>query len=108
VVEIALPWDGLKPFSKAALPPKDGDALPLNFYRISYSASGKAELMAWSPTGAANFHLPDKFGSLSFSSAPVTSLLPYRPGAASKHAVSRYRIDGRAEAGGFRGPRFAR
>lgn len=78
IVEIGLPWSALQPFSKVALPPKRGDKMAVNFYRIDHSASGE-ELMAWSPTGVANFHRPDKFGSLTFSESPVSNLAHQRP-----------------------------
>ncbi len=78
VVEISLPWEGFAAWSKSGLPPKAGDNLPLNFYRIIYSSPGVAELISWTSTGAPSFHMPEKFGSLVFSSQPVTSLLPER------------------------------
>lgn len=70
-VEIAIPWEALKDLSKAALPPKEGDKLAINFYRIDHPSKGVENLMAWSPTGAANFHLPSKFGTLTFSETSV-------------------------------------
>jgi hypothetical protein len=76
VAEISIPWSALKPQSKAALPPKAGDALPLDFFRIDFSNNAQGELIGWAPTGAADFHRPDKFGALIFSAQPVTSLLP--------------------------------
>jgi hypothetical protein len=67
ILETALPWSTLQPFSKATLPPKAGERLSINFYRIDNPMGGSQELLAWSPTGVANFHKPDKFGSLIFS-----------------------------------------
>jgi hypothetical protein len=98
VAEISLPWTALKQWSKGALPPKAGDSLALNFYRINYPSPNAPELIAWSPTDAADFHRPDKFGALIFSSTPVTSVLPM--GAAhgsfpATRALPR-RADGRA------------
>lgn len=75
-VEISLPWDGFSAWSKKGLPPQAGDSLPLNFYRIIYPATGSAELISWTPTGAPSFHMPEKFGALVFASQPVTGLLP--------------------------------
>lgn len=83
LVEIAIPWADLKPWSKAALPPGLGDRLPVNFYRIDYPAGGGAEeFTAWSPTGAEDFHRPDKFGRLEFVSA-TASLAPLLRGPSS-------------------------
>jgi hypothetical protein len=99
VLEISLPWTAIQAQSLAALPPKSGDKLPLNFYRIDHS-SGAEKLMSWSPTGAADFHRPDKFGSLVFSDTPVTSVFtPAKAGKASVgprgagSALSRFGID---------------
>jgi|GEM_PF-4583036 len=76
VVEISIPWTALKPFSKSPLPPRNGDSLPLDFYRIDYATSASGELIAWAPTGVADFHRPDKFGALVFSTQPVTAVFP--------------------------------
>lgn len=73
-VEIALPWAAFRTWWKGSLPPRAGDSLPVNFYRIDYSSNQDGELIAWSPIGAADFHRPDKFGALVFSSQPVTSV----------------------------------
>jgi hypothetical protein len=90
--EIALAWADVKAWSKAAIPPKPGDNLPVNFYRIDYPPGGGAEeLMAWSPTGAADFHRPDKFGKLIFG-GPAVGIVP-KAGRAW-HAESRLRSAG--------------
>ena len=97
-VEISLPWEGFSAWSKKGLPPQAGDSLPLNFYRIIYPASGSAELISWTPTGAPSFHMPEKFGALVFSSQPVTALLPRpsRPApSGAPGAGSGRRIDGK-------------
>jgi len=64
-VEIALAWAD---FARTAqpLPPRIGDTLRLNFYRIEYLAAGGAEYSAWSPTAVspAQFHVPAMFGKL--------------------------------------------
>lgn len=82
VVEISLPWAAFKQWSKGPMPPGAGDSLALNFYRINYPTPGNQELISWSPTGAADFHRPDKFGTLIFSDQAVTGLFP-RSGAPS-------------------------
>lgn len=97
-LEVALPWEGFSAWSKKGLPPQAGDSLPANFYRIIYPAAGDPELISWSPTGAAAFHVPGKFGKLVFSSQPVTSLLlpaaPHPSGRAPGAGTAR-RIDGK-------------
>lgn len=47
------------------LPPLPGDRWRWNLYRIDRAADGD-EYQAWSPTGAVDFHRPDKFGALEF------------------------------------------
>lgn len=65
-LEVAIPWSDIQEWSKAAMPPKVGEKLKVNFYRIDYPSE---ELMAWAPTGVADFHKPDKFGQLLFAGA---------------------------------------
>lgn len=45
--------------------PAPGERWRMNVYRIDHSARGM-ELMAWSPTGEPNFHVPDRFGWIEF------------------------------------------
>jgi hypothetical protein len=98
VAEISLPWSIFKQWSKGSMPPKAGDSLALNFYRINYPSPNAAELIAWSPTGAADFHKPDKFGALIFSSTPVTSVFPMAAprGSRAPAGALPWRADGRA------------
>ncbi|MDB5050350.1 MAG: hypothetical protein JWO30_3421 [Fibrobacteres bacterium] len=99
VVEISLPWAAFKQWSKGSMPPKAGDSLALNFYRINYITPSTPELISWAPTGAADFHRPDKFGALIFSSQPVTSLFPKpdprRHASAGGFPAPARRVDGR-------------
>lgn len=81
--EIALAWADIKAWSTAPIPPRQGDNLPINFYRIDYPPGGGAEeLQSWNPTGAADFHRPDKFGKLVFG-GPPSRLAPRHRGRAS-------------------------
>ncbi|HRS95224.1 MAG TPA: carbohydrate-binding family 9-like protein [Candidatus Latescibacteria bacterium] len=52
------------------IPPRNGDAWRINFYRID--RGDRDEYSAWSPTGAINFHVPERFGTLVFSTETVT------------------------------------
>jgi hypothetical protein len=75
-VEWAIPWED---FATAPnLPPRDGDTFRANFYRIDRDHRPGAhpeddEYSAWSPTGAINFHVPKRFGTLAFSTETVRS-----------------------------------
>jgi hypothetical protein len=60
--EMAIPFAAFP----EAHPPRSGDAWRANFYRIDQSAPG--EFTAWSPTlrTPADFHVPQRFGTLVF------------------------------------------
>jgi hypothetical protein len=63
-VEIAIPFNE---FTTAPnIPPKAGDKWLMNLYRIDRPEDGNDEYSAWQPTGAEQYHLPDKFGELVF------------------------------------------
>ncbi len=49
--------------------PRAGDEWRVNFTRIDRPENGPRELSAWSPTGMAQFHLPERFGRLRFEGA---------------------------------------
>ncbi len=55
----ALPLDGLDH------DPKQGESWRMNIYRCDQSQQGRV-LLAWSPTGAAQYHVPERFGWLDF------------------------------------------
>lgn len=46
--------------------PFPGDVWLMNCYRIDRGKNGIDQYQAWSPTGAKQFHVPDKFGRLRF------------------------------------------
>jgi hypothetical protein len=59
--EMAFPFS-----SVAAAAPAAGARWRINFYRIDRPVGVERELSAWSPTGRANFHTPERFGFLEF------------------------------------------
>jgi len=59
--EFAIPWRSL-----VAELPVVGSRWRVNFCRIDRPPGVERELSAWSPTGRANFHTPEKFGVLEF------------------------------------------
>lgn len=65
-VEVAIPFDQL--ILGPNIPPRPGDLWKWNLYRIDRPAGEKArhEYSAWSPTGAINYHMPERFGWLVF------------------------------------------
>lgn len=59
--ELAIPFRSL-----VAELPSEGSRWRVNFCRIDRPPGVERELSAWSPTGRANFHTPEKFGVLEF------------------------------------------
>ena len=60
--ELSIPFHSL-----TAAPPQAGDRWRVNFCRIDRPPGVPRELTAWSPTGRANFHTPERFGVLEFA-----------------------------------------
>lgn len=63
-VELALPLAEI-----ASEPPQPGTRWRTNFCRIDRPEGQPRELTAWSPTGLAQFHVPQRFGILEFAEA---------------------------------------
>ena len=60
--ELAIPFCSL-----AAGSPQPGDEWRVNFTRIDRPPEVLRELTAWSHTGFANFHVPERFGVIEFA-----------------------------------------
>ena len=60
--ELSIPFRSL-----IAAPPQVGDRWRVNFCRIDRPPGVPRELTAWSSTGRANFHTPERFGILEFA-----------------------------------------
>jgi hypothetical protein len=61
MAEWAIPFASI-----SGRPPVAGDCWRANFTRIDRPAGVPRELSAWSPTGFAQFHIPERFGFLEF------------------------------------------
>jgi hypothetical protein len=59
--ELAIPFCSL-----VAEPPHAGALWRMNFCRIDRPRDRQRELSAWSPTGRASFHVPERFGEVEF------------------------------------------
>ena len=85
-VELALPWKVLREAAPDHRAPKAGDRWRVNFSRVEWqvdaaaggyvkrlAAGGKDPLRednwVWSPQGAVNMHMPERWGYVQFSSA---------------------------------------
>jgi Carbohydrate family 9 binding domain-like len=98
-IEIAWPWKGLKEISLRSLPPKDGDQIRLNYSRVEWEydvvegtyqrKKGRPEAnWVWSPQGAINMHMPERWGHVQFSTAkPGTATFQPDPAGEAKHAL---------------------
>ncbi len=60
--EFSIPFASVAP-----VPPAPGQRWRANFTRIDRPPGVPRELSAWSPTGLAQFHVPDRFGFLEFA-----------------------------------------
>jgi hypothetical protein len=92
-LEIAMPLSKLVYNTSATVPPTNGSYWQINFSRVEWAVkviNDKYEKFAscqscptpgapvednwvWSPMGAINMHLPDKWGWIQFSNAPVNT-----------------------------------
>jgi hypothetical protein len=100
-VEIAWPWAGLKELTKWPVPPRDGDQWRINFSRVEWEhevvgtsyrkVPKKPEAnWVWSPQGAINMHLPERWGVLQFStSAPGQTAYRPDPAGPARHLLHR-------------------
>ncbi len=88
VVELALPWESLKEAAPGRRAPRDGEQWRLNFSRVQWTldvvdgayrkrldpATGRPlpeDNWVWSPQGAIEMHMPERWGFLQFSDAPA-------------------------------------
>lgn len=59
--ELSIPFQSLLTDA-----PRPGDAWRVNFLRIDRPPGAQRELTAWSPTFLGTFHVPERFGALTF------------------------------------------
>lgn len=68
--EIAIPWAGLRAGDPAPAKPEAGEAWSVNFYVMDARPEGQAQRAAgWSPTHEGDFHVPNRFGRVTFQPA---------------------------------------
>lgn len=83
-IEIAMPWNILREAAFVRCPPKDGDQWRINFSRVEWQVDVKngtykkkvdsetgerlpEHNWVWSPQGAINMHMPERWGYVQFS-----------------------------------------
>ncbi|MFK7695052.1 carbohydrate-binding family 9-like protein [Paenibacillus sp. HJGM_3] len=54
------------PFAHFAKKPEAGTEWRINFYRIDEDRNRKRHFQAWSPTGAVDYHIASRFGTIRF------------------------------------------
>ncbi|MBI1787622.1 MAG: carbohydrate-binding family 9-like protein [Acidobacteria bacterium] len=90
-VELAFPWKVLAQYAHRPSPPGDGDEWRVNFSRVEWRhqvVDGKYRKVpgppednwVWSPQGAINMHLPERWGYVRFS-APKRRITRSAPAA---------------------------
>lgn len=62
IYELAIPFEDLK-----VKTPEVDSCCRVNWFRIDQDMFGARSYDAWSPTGAVNFHMPERFGALRFT-----------------------------------------
>lgn len=90
-VEIAMPWKSLIEFAPGNKKPENGDIWRMNFSRVEWNTQitdGKyikqkdentglllpENNWVWSPQGAINMHIPEKWGYVKFSDSTINKL----------------------------------
>ena len=86
-VEVAIPWTALREGTERRTPPQAGDQWRVNFSRVQWqldasqgaytkrldAKTGKPfpeDNWVWSPQGAINMHMPERWGIVQFADAP--------------------------------------
>lgn len=82
-VELALPWDVLEEAAPERRPPRDAEQWRLNFARAQWPLEvvdgsayrkeddAEADWWVWTPQGAVNMHVPERWGYVQFAEQPV-------------------------------------
>ena len=96
-VEIAMPWFILEEAAPGGNPPEAGDQWRLNFSRVEWQTVAEnstyrkvtdpntgepldEDNWVWSPQGAINMHMPERWGLIQFAEAPANEAAPtFRP-----------------------------
>lgn len=100
-IEVAWPWSSLKEISSQQVPPREGDQMRVNFSRVEWQfevekgvyrqvRGKKEENWVWSPQGAINMHMPERWGYVQFSRAkPGSESFQPDPAAPARHELQR-------------------
>ncbi len=76
-VELSIPWGSFTDAAGAALAaPPAGSTWRANFYVMDIRRDGGQRSCGWSPTLVGDFHVPNRFGRVTFAPAPVAAAEP--------------------------------
>lgn len=97
-VEVALPWAILEEAAPDGEPPRPGDQWRVNFSRVEWRTTEEGgayekardastgdpldeDNWVWSPQGAVNMHMPERWGLVQFAETPAgqAAAPPFRP-----------------------------
>jgi hypothetical protein len=94
-VEIGMPWKSLREAAPGQKPPRAGEQWRVNFSRVEWQVDARQGAYAkrldaktgkplpednwvWSPQGAIDMHMPERWGFVQFSDAPAgTRITPF-------------------------------
>jgi hypothetical protein len=99
-IEIAMPWKILREAARERRAPRAGEQWRVNFSRVEWQTDVKdggyvkrvdaktgknlpEDNWVWSPQGAINMHMPERWGFVQFSDALATPATPAATGAAA-------------------------
>jgi len=68
-VEMAIPWQAFSSKNRPASPPTIGDTWRANLYVMDLTRD-RQQAAAWSPLGIGDFHVPGRFGIITFEGPP--------------------------------------
>jgi hypothetical protein len=81
-VEIAIRWNSLtNSEGRPMTAPPPGSSWRLNFYVMDLGRSGRQRSAGWSPTYERDFHVPARFGRVTFAAPGPVAQLPTDPAA---------------------------
>ena len=83
-VEIAFPWKALAEYAHKETPPRSGEEWRINFSRVEWRheivngkyrkvPNMKEDNWVWSPQGAINMHIPERWGRVRFTKSDTSN-----------------------------------
>jgi hypothetical protein len=86
IAEIAIPWQAFRAGRPAAVRPDAGGNWRMNFYVMDKRQGGAMGSAGWSPTHERDFHVPSRFGTVTFQGEQQAAAEPVAEPAAEEAA----------------------